>query len=154
MFTTAPHLLKVLLPISCIFWAGAILGLSFIATPIKFHAPNITFPVALGVGQVTFQLFNKIEWGLIILLFASAYFYPGNQSKWIVCVVILGLLLLQTIWLLPILDNRLNQILDGQKVAETIHHWIYVAIETAKFSLLFGYGFYLINIGFQFFARR
>ena len=54
------------LPAIYLIWAGLILGVSFIATPVKFQAPHLTMPVALEVGKATFHLFNMIKWGVII----------------------------------------------------------------------------------------
>jgi ABC-type transport system involved in multi-copper enzyme maturation permease subunit len=34
-----------------ILWAGLILGVSFIATPVKFMAQHLTMPVALEIGK-------------------------------------------------------------------------------------------------------
>lgn len=48
-------------------WSGAILGLSFIATPIKFKAEGLTLSVSIEIGKVTFHFFNKIEWFAFIL---------------------------------------------------------------------------------------
>lgn len=55
-----------ILPAIYLIWAGLIVGVSFIATPVKFQAPNLTMPVALEVGKATFHLFNVIEWSVII----------------------------------------------------------------------------------------
>ncbi|MGH6868523.1 MAG: hypothetical protein ACREDA_06585 [Methylocella sp.] len=44
--------LTILLPV---LWIGVLIGISFIATPIKFKARSLTLPVALDVGQTTFS---------------------------------------------------------------------------------------------------
>lgn len=33
-----------------VLWAGLLLGVSFLATPVKFLAPSLSLPVALDVG--------------------------------------------------------------------------------------------------------
>ena len=45
------------------FWAGIVIGVSFIATIAKFDAPSLTLPVALDVGRHTFAPLARIEWG-------------------------------------------------------------------------------------------
>src|SRR5690606_35153067 len=41
-----------------LLWLGLLLGVSFLATPVKFAAPTLTLAVALDVGRVTFGLFS------------------------------------------------------------------------------------------------
>ena len=36
-------------------WAGLVLGVSFVATPVKFLAPSLSLADALAVGRVTFE---------------------------------------------------------------------------------------------------
>ena len=42
-------------------WLGLVLGVSFLATPVKFRAKSLTRPVALDVGRTTFHAFGKLE---------------------------------------------------------------------------------------------
>ena len=49
-------------------WLGLVLGVSFLATPIKFRAKSLTRPVALDVGRTTFHAFGKLEWLLSVAL--------------------------------------------------------------------------------------
>lgn len=48
-------------------WLGLVLGVSFLATPIKFRAESLTLPVALDVGSTTFHAFGRLEWLLSII---------------------------------------------------------------------------------------
>src|SRR5690606_26651116 len=57
-----------LLAVVALIWIGMILGISGLATPIKFQAASLTLPVALDVGQTTFAAFNKMEWLLAAVL--------------------------------------------------------------------------------------
>jgi len=36
-------------------WMGIVIGVSFLATPVKFTADSLTRPVALDVGRATFH---------------------------------------------------------------------------------------------------
>lgn len=45
----------------CFTWVGMTVGISMIATPIRFTAMSITRPVALDVGRVVFAALNKAE---------------------------------------------------------------------------------------------
>src|SRR5699024_12458385 len=39
-------------------WIGLIIGISFIAAPLKFTAPGITIPLGLGIGRRVFLAMN------------------------------------------------------------------------------------------------
>lgn len=51
-----------------LLWTGLLLGVSFLATPVKFMAPSLTLPVALDVGRQTFMALNWLELLLSALL--------------------------------------------------------------------------------------
>nr|WP_312448225.1 DUF4149 domain-containing protein [Brevundimonas naejangsanensis] len=120
-------------------WLGLLIGVSFLATPVKFQAPSLTLATALEVGQATFALFTRVEWGLIVLL-ALAVVRVGRTSAqlglWI-CVGLLALVLAaQSLWLLPILDARVAFIIAGETPPPSEHHWLYVALESSKLLTL------------------
>ena len=52
----------------CFTWLGMTIGVSLIATPMRFAAESITRPVALDVGRVVFAAFNKAELLALVLL--------------------------------------------------------------------------------------
>ncbi|WP_415289162.1 hypothetical protein RSD66_04440 [Brevundimonas sp. S1H14] len=60
-------------------WLGLLIGVSFLATPVKFQAPSLTLATALEVGQATFALFTRVEWGLVVLL-ALAVAWGGRTG--------------------------------------------------------------------------
>jgi len=117
-------------------WAGAIIGLSFIATPVKFQAPDLTMPVELAVGRYTFALFSNVELGFLIAIVIAAIFARPRR----ITVILLGAvgvqLLLERWWLLPELDARVSQILAGGAITLTSSHWIYAAFDACKAALL------------------
>ena len=120
-------------------WLGLLIGVSFLATPVKFQAPSLTLATALEVGQATFALFTRMEWGLVVLL-ALAVAWGGRTGAqfglWI-CVGVLALVLAaQSLWLLPILDARIAFIIAGETPPPSEHHWLYVALETGKLLIL------------------
>jgi len=124
-------------------WLGLLIGVSFLATPVKFQAPSLTLATALEVGQATFALFTRVELGLVVLL-ALAVAWVGRTSAqfglWI-CVGVLALVLAaQSLWLLPILDARIAFITAGETPPPSEHHWLYVALETGKLLILVGLG--------------
>ncbi|MEZ5902955.1 MAG: hypothetical protein R3D88_06570 [Alphaproteobacteria bacterium] len=105
---------ELLLPSVYLIWAGLILGVSFLATPIKFQAPNLTIPVALEVGKATFHLFNSVEWGVIILVIVLTKTSPAIRKKWLMCALMFIALSVQSFWLLPALDIRTVRLLQEE----------------------------------------
>jgi len=47
---------------TALVWLGMLIGVSFLATPVKFVVKDLSLPVALQVGQATFGLFTNVEW--------------------------------------------------------------------------------------------
>jgi hypothetical protein len=128
-----------------LLWAGMIIGISFLEAPTKFTAPSLTLAIGLDVGRHVFAMFNKIEliWAtlLIVLLFVSK-----PQTK-ITTVIILPaiILLLQTFWLLPALDQRALVIINGGTNPESSIHLLYILFEFIKAVSLILAGVFTIN---------
>jgi hypothetical protein len=120
----------------CLVWVGFVLGVSFLATPVKFQAPHLVLPVALEVGKVTFQLFNKIELLLFISTVLLAVLSKAPWKSWFFGVFIGLILLSQTCWLLPALANRADIVMAGDLLPTSHIHSIYVALECLKLIFL------------------
>jgi hypothetical protein len=129
-----PHWRAATLAVSCIY-TGALAGVSFLATPVKFLAPSLQLPVALDVGRYTFAAFNKVEWAAAVILLACCLF---SRVRWktIAAVAIAGAVAADTIWLLPNLDVRVASIMRGQWPEPSLLHQAYIALDIAKFLLL------------------
>lgn len=119
-----------------VLWLGALIGVSFLATPVKFQAPSLNLATALEVGRVTFALFSRIEWGLCALLALSIAIGTSRPWRWIGCLLLAALLVAQTAWLLPVLDARVGAIIAGAEPMASFHHILYIATEAAKALLL------------------
>jgi hypothetical protein len=122
-------------------WFGLLGGISFLEAPLKFQAPNITLALGLEIGKLVFFALNKIEIILAILLFIS-FFKVRAKNKFALMyfAAILILLILQTVWLLPVLNARADAVIDGTSAPYSNTHIIYIVFETAKFLLLFVLG--------------
>lgn len=118
-----------------ILWTGLILGVSFIATPVKFMAPHLTMPVALEIGKATFYIFNKIEWVICLAVILFSANTGGHSNKWFIVGSLVGLLLLETFWLLPALDVRAGQTIAGEAANPGILHWLYIFADILKMVL-------------------
>ena len=117
-------------------WIGLLLGISFIATPVKFKAQSLTLPVALDVGRVTFGLFSRVEQFLVVFL--AAIYGALDRAVWpvILTVLLVGLVVLQAVWLLPSLNRRIGLVIAGEKAPPSYTHVAYGAAEALKLMTL------------------
>jgi hypothetical protein len=124
-----------------LIWAGMIVGVSFIATPVKFTAASLTLPVALEVGRVTFALLARIEWVAMALVLIAATAAGWTLSRAVLAGAVALILLAQALWLLPVLDARVSSIIAGAGVAESHHHLTFALIEALKAIVLVALAF-------------
>lgn len=124
----------------CFVWAGMVLGISFLETPVKFTAPSVTLPIGLDVGRHVFGAFNKVEIGAVLLACALIISARAGRPIWLPMAVAALAVALQTVWLLPFLDARVTLILAGQMPAPTPHHIVYIVLELLKLACLIAAG--------------
>ena len=123
--------------IIALIWLGMLVGVSFLATPVKFVVQDLSLPVALQVGQATFDLFARVEWGLAAALVAtSGLAWRQRPLTRVLVLAIAGVVAVQAVWLLPALDARVDQIVAGVTPAASSHHMLYASLEAAKALLL------------------
>ncbi len=123
--------------IVALIWLGMLIGVSFLATPVKFIVQDLSLPVALQVGQATFDLFARVEWGLAAALVATSGLAWRQRPLTLVLVLaIASVVAVQAVWLLPALDARVDQIVAGVTPAASSHHMLYASLEAAKALLL------------------
>jgi hypothetical protein len=129
------NLALLIIVISCI-WAGLLLGISFLEAPLKFQAPGITLGLGLGIGRLVFGALNRIEIVFTLLIWALCFLYKPSRSTWIVLSVISVIILIQSLWLLPVLDERAQLIIDGKTPAPNSPHIYYILAEALKIIFL------------------
>jgi hypothetical protein len=117
-------------------WLGVLIGISFIATPVKFRAPSLTRPAALDVGRVTFRFFSRLEWFFAALLLGVDAATKGASWRVPLAGLIAGVVVLQSAWLLPALDRRVAVIVAGGTLPPSHTHRTYGALEGAKLLAL------------------
>jgi hypothetical protein len=97
------------IPVIAIFlWIGFVCAISFMEAWLKFHAPNVTLAMGLGIGRIVFAALHKVEWVLALTVFIPSIIGIETLFKWQNVLFLLALLILmtQTLWLLPALDKR------------------------------------------------
>ena len=119
----------------CLIWLGMILGVA-LAALVKFQAPSLTRPAALDVGRHVFGVFSTIGIGLVVIVTG---FLVAAGDGWKGAALLSGIwtsLLLQNVWLLPVLGSRAEKVLAGQTLEESAAHAFYAGLEGVKLVLL------------------
>jgi hypothetical protein len=116
-------------------------GVSLLATPVRFTAPSITRPVALDVGQVVFAALNKAELIALVILLLVVRLSGTARQLWKQCSTLALILLAQSVWLLPQLAVRSQQIISGVEPPPSMVHGTYSVLELLKLALLLYLGF-------------
>jgi hypothetical protein len=119
-------------------WSGCIIAISFMESWLKFRAPGVTLPIGLGIGKLVFNALNKMEWFFAAVILIS-YFFNKPQVDTLSLMLFalaLVLLLIQTFWLLPMLDARANIVISGKELQSSSLHWYFVVAEVIKVGSL------------------
>ena len=125
----------------CFIWAGMTVGISMIATPVRFTAVSITRPVALDVGRVVFAALNKAELLALVLLLIIVRASGRSRELWAWCGILILIVLAQGAWLIPELAARTDIIMTGGELPPSSAHAIYSSLELVKIGLLLFLGF-------------
>lgn len=125
----------------CFTWVGLTVGVSLLATPVRFSAESITRPVALDVGRVVFAALNKAELVAVILLLIIVRVSGRATALWAWCSALVLIVLAQGAWLIPELAARTDIILAGGEPPPSYAHAIYSTLELVKIGVLLFLGF-------------
>lgn len=131
---------KRLIITTSILWLGFVLSISFMEAWLKFQAEGVTQIIGLNIGKLIFFALNKVE--LFFMIFLGILIVPKQRAlKKKNLVKILGLLtvilLIQTFYLLPALDQRVEMILNGTPPVDAFFHFYYLLLEVIKVITLF-----------------
>ncbi len=136
----AVRLLKIAIPF---IWFGMVGAISFMEAPLKFQAPGVTLPLGLGIGRIVFQMLNKIEMVMAVIL-AAAFLIDrrGRGLPFYLFLLTAGILAVQTFWLLPELDARAELVITGETPPGSNEHIVYIVIEAVKLLALLAIGIF------------
>ena len=122
-------------------WFGMVLAISFMEAPLKFQAPGIDLPLGLGIGRLVFFALNKMEIVCAVLLLFA--FWRGRSNSPLetgsLGVVIL-ILILETLWLLPVLNARAELVISGAEPPFSRMHVVYIVFDAVKLITLMTLG--------------
>ena len=131
-------------------WIGFVGAISFMESWLKFRAPGLTMPVALGIGRLVFGALNKVEWMFAIVILVHFVFDKHrllNRELIFIGIPVL-MLLLQTLWLLPTMGTRTDLLIragEGGEAGPSYLHIYYVGMELVKVVFLFIFGIKLFK---------
>ncbi|ABL79440.1 MULTISPECIES: hypothetical protein [unclassified Nocardioides] len=126
-------------------WCGMVLAISFIETPLKFRAPEVTVRIGLGIGRLVFRALNTAEIVLALALLGAALIEHPPRDIGITGAVAVIALIVQVAVVRPRLTRRSDLVLAGAEVPRSHAHYVYVGLELVKLSALLATGTLLIS---------
>jgi hypothetical protein len=120
-------------------WLGMVLAISFLEAPIKFRAPGITIPLALGIGRLVFRALNRVELVLLALALVGVAVVPRPVLVGLAAALAV-LVAVQLVGVRPALNRRSDRVLAGEELPRSRGHLVYVALELVKVVLLVALG--------------
>ncbi len=126
-------------------WLGLIIGISFIEAPLKFTAPGITIPLGLGIGRRVFFAMNIVEVVLGLALCVAMFVLwrnhrlqevPNFNKMRIWSLLAIGLLLVKTVLIRPMLAVHTDRVLAGTFEGGSTTHYYYIGVEVILFVTL------------------
>lgn len=127
-------------------WFGFVAAISFMEAPVKFKAPSLTRAIGLDVGRFVFKALNRIEIIFAVLILISILAIQYSFSAKILFAIILGILILQTFWLLPELTKRALSYIKKIEPPKSKIHIVYIVSEIIKIISLFWLGILQVGI--------
>jgi hypothetical protein len=119
-----------------LLWAGALIGVSFLAAPVKFAAPSLDLPTAMEVGRQEFHALNVVETAFALIALALAGLARPGRTIWLGFGLAAVIVVAQGLWLLPVLDARAETIIQGGTPPAAPWHTLYIAVEVLKLLAL------------------
>jgi len=142
-----PSVKEPVIVVATFVWIGFVCAISFMEAWLKFRAPGMNLQLGLGIGRLVFNALNKVELVMAVAILVNLLFSKSPYNEWqnLFFVVPLVILLLQTFYLLPALDQRAGVIISGDNVAPSSLHFYYVGMEAVKVVSLIIYGIRLFK---------
>lgn len=121
-------------------WAGLIIGLSFLETPLKFLAPGITTPLGLGIGRLVFIALSIAGWAVLVLLTAVGLPRPRQpRAGWFLIGAMWAIMAVESFVIRPLLAARSDIIIAGGDPGQSWLHYGYIAAELLLLASLVAY---------------
>jgi hypothetical protein len=113
-------------------WLGMVLGISFLETPLKFRAPDVTLRIGLGIGRLVFRALNIVEGVLAVTLLFALWVGSPTVVAAVAGVLAAVALAAQVAVVRPRLSRRTATVLAGRDAPRSRAHYAYVGLECLK----------------------
>lgn len=121
-------------------WLGLVAAISLIETPLKFKAPGMTVPLAVGIGRLVFRALNRVELALAAVLAVLAFVTPASLWAAALLAALVIITVVQAFWLRPRMDRRVLRGAEAPAPAEDRRrsptHLVYIGLEGLKIVVL------------------
>ena len=126
------------LPALLLLWAGILVGIDFVAVPAQFAAPGVDQPLGVAITREVFARFNQVQALLIVASLGLALLARPSRLVWIGLVLVWIIVAVQSFRLFPLLDARVELLLQGERLPPAPWHYVYASLELLKLALLLG----------------
>jgi len=130
----------------CFAWFGMTAAISLLESPARFAAPAVSRAAALDLGRVVFAALNRAELLALVLLLILVRASGNARRFWTETAALALIVIAQSVWLLPQLAARSQQILAGSEPQPSLAHAAYIVLELAKLLVLLWLGFRSLSL--------
>jgi hypothetical protein len=130
------HTIQCIRSFTAIFWLGLFMAISFLEAPLKFTAPGLSLAEGLQIGKIVFGALNKCEWALLLIIGVTCLFKGPSKKETNLILLLCVITLLESVWLLPMLDAGASRVINGQPAGEHTEHWVFIVFEVIKIPVL------------------
>jgi hypothetical protein len=124
----------------CLLWCGALLGVSFIATPAKFLVAELDIVTAIKVGRATFGVYHYFEVAAVCLVFLALCAFRVSKTVWFYFGLLAAVLAIQAFVIQPQLSANSEKLFAGVAMqSKSYVHLYYIFCDCLKAVLLIGF---------------
>lgn len=128
------------------FWLGLIVGLWFTQNGIVIlPVAEIGFESGLDAEGISFSILKQFEIVLAFLLSIAVYYWRPKVLQTIVLTWVLLVLGMQTLWLLPVLNERVSIIVPGEAIERLFLQTLFTVFELLKVIGLLAFGLWVFR---------
>lgn len=140
---------RVWLTLVALLWAGMVAGISFLEAWVKFRAQSLSLEEGLDVGRHVFGALNLVETAWAAAALALVLIGRPARAVALAAGIAAGIVALQSVWLLPVLDARVATLLAGGTPPAGPYHVLYIGLECVKLVALLAVGVLSLRAGMR-----
>ena len=122
---------RLVFAVVCLLWAGILIGIS-LAETVKFRVPGLSRTAAFDVGRTVFHVSQTVQLLPLGMALASGTVGRVSRAAWACLGTAAAALLVQTVWLFPVLDARAQALINGGVPVGPSPHAAYAMLEVLK----------------------